>query len=876
MNRFSILACLLLSWLVGPWSAITRVNEANGQEAEPTTESIVDSPPVGEVAPATNPDREIRLSVGAVGTARYVPGRWANLAVNAANSSANDAFETAAVSIGSNANVQYARKLWIPAGARRASWLPIKMPNDLPFNQLLVPYQSIHLKETTGGEQFQADVTGMSVTTSSLMIANSDYQTGLFVENNRRDRDGLQQLQTVRNLLKLGNDSVGIDNQRAGMADYYAELLPPSVNSYDALDQIVIGSDALLTDSVVASRLQSWLQNGGQMWIMADLVSPETVRMLLGDVAGYEIVDRLELTEFQIQGKAKHKSAKTPEPESWSSDVPVELLRVFVENDRVDYRIDGWPAAFWTQVGRGQVLITTLSAKGWVQQDHPSMAYQDLAGQFFVRRPAELGHTEAIIPFLDKEIGYEIPRRSLIATALGLHALLLLVLGIWLVKAKKLQQLAWVVPVLSITVACYLIFVSSQQTRAIPSTVAIGQIVRVNAEMSTAQIDSVAAIYCQESRPLLLQSRPGTSTELRESNDTGEIKRMIFTDDGHSGWGHLRQPPGVVRHVTSTTTTHLPEPWAVHGRFTKQGFEGTVEGLTNTDGKTVCEDALVVGATVPTLGLTAESGNRFVGGADSLLASGQYMAGTLLSDEQRDRQALMRELLSPGSPLRQSKPSVLAWTNPIETGIDFGEDFMRRGSALTSLPIQLHRNESGSQFMVPATFVDMQPVTGGGGESVAYDALNGEWLNNINKAILTELQCKLPQVVVPCKLSGATVSLRINAPSRTLEVKSLVDGKYVSVYKQSNPNGLIKFSISKENLDVDRNGISQIAVFVSDSSDSEKTGLAPSNNSSVISESNRSVDPNSAPDQNIREQATPDRNLWHIEYLRINFEGTTL
>lgn len=876
MNRFAILACLLFSWLVAPWPLITRVNEANGQEAEPTIDNRVDSPPVGETAAPTNPPRLIRLSVGGEGTSRYVSGKWANLSVNAGNSSADDVVETATVTVGTNANIQYARKLWIPAGARRTSWLPIRVPDRLPRTQTHVPYKTIHLKESSGGEQFHANVTGMSVTTSTLMLANSDFETGLFIDNNRRDREGLEQIQTLRNVINLGNGSVGIENNKTGMAEFHTEILPPAVNSFDALDQIVISNDALLADSDVASRLQSWLRSGGQIWIMADLVSPATVRMILGDVAAYEIVDRVELTEFQIQGKAKHRSIKPPEPESWNSESPVELLRVFVENDRVDYRIDGWPAAFWTQIGRGQVLITTLGASGWLNQNKPLLAYKDLANEFFIRKPGELDHTEAIIPFLDKEIGYEIPRRSLIATALGLHALLLLVLGIWFAKAKRLSRLAWAVPVISISVAGYLIFVSNRQTQAIPSTVAMGQIVRVNAETSTAQIDSVAAIYCQESRPLLLQSRPGTSTELRESNDTGDIKRMIFTDDGRSGWGHVRQPPGVVRHVASKTTMHLPEPWAIHGRFTKQGFEGTVKGLTNTDGKAVCEDAVVIGATVPTLGLTAVSGNRLVGDTDSLLASGQYMAGTLLSDEQRDRQSLLRELLSPGSPLRQSKPSVLAWTNPIETGVDFGEDFTRRGSALTSLPIQLHRTESGSQFMIPATFIDMQPVTGSGGESVAYDALNGEWLRNINKAILTELRCKLPQVVVPCKLSGATLSLRINAPSRTLEVKSLVDGKYVSVYKQSNPNGLIKISIPKEDIEVDRNGISQIAVSVSGSSGSETTGETPLNGNSVTTESTRAIDQNPAPDQNIREQATPDRNLWHIEYLRINFEGTTL
>ena len=53
--------------------------------------------------------------------------------------------------------------------------------------------------------------------------------------------------------------------------------------------------------------------------------------------------------------------------ETQDHEEPVDFLRVVVDGADVRYTVDGWPAAVWLRAGRGQVLVTTLAARGWVR-----------------------------------------------------------------------------------------------------------------------------------------------------------------------------------------------------------------------------------------------------------------------------------------------------------------------------------------------------------------------------------------------------------------------------------------------------------------------------------------------------------------------------
>ncbi len=451
------LASFILVWMLVPTVArLEPCCDANGQtEAEGSPRATV--------------------SVGPAGIRRHVSGKWATLAVNGMNRTAADTVETVTVIIGEDTNQQFARRLWVPSGATRQTWLPVQIPADLYIENVTIPMKSIQLKESGGVEQFQSNVIGMATSERSLLLSWDQSRTAVLFDRADRDGESDDRTQYLAKTVFAGRDSVAISVQDLGLVSLGAGFLPPSAKALDAIDQIVVASDMILDDTMSVQSIRSWLQSGGRLWIMADQISPDSVRMLLGDAACYSVVNRVELNDFEIEQIDTPAMTQAFDPVAWSSETPVEMLRVLVDTDDVQFRVDGWPAAFWKSVGNGEVLFTTLGARGWMEDDKTNRAYRDVASRFFLSRIEPPRHTKELITFLDDEIGYQIPSRASVSGLLGLHMLMVLVAGAWLVRQQKLQHLAIVIPLAAVISAGGLIALGNQQTAAVPSTIASAQ-----------------------------------------------------------------------------------------------------------------------------------------------------------------------------------------------------------------------------------------------------------------------------------------------------------------------------------------------------------------------------------------------------------------
>ena len=455
-----------------------------------------------------------------------------------------------------------------------------------------------------------------------------------------------------------------------------------------------------------------------------------------------------------------------------------------------------------------------------------------------------------MISFLDDEIGYTIPSRSLVGSILGLHMLVVLGVGAWLARRQRLHQLAIVVPVAALIATGSLVAIGNQQTSAVPSTIATGQIARVIPESSEVQVDSVAAIFSQESRRLQIESTPQTTTLLRDGDSSGEMRRLLWDDRGDSTWLYVTQPPGVVRHVESESMVTMPRPWNVQGRFSERGFEGRIRGIDANK----CEDAVILAIAAPALAVDLKQYalGAFVSGSDDVLSPDQFIDDKLMSDVQQDRQDLIRKLVaSETPPMYGREPTMLVWTDPINSGVKFDDDFVRRGFTLASIPIRLERVSSGVGFQVPASFVRMEAV-----KSTVFNAQTGRWLEQMNKPSESELRCMLPKVLLPCKLNRASVIIKINAPSRTLEIKCLVDEEFVTLHRTVNPTGLLRFEIDQADaLQLDADGGLPLVISISESLEEREAASQP-------------IDP--------AEPKKPSRSTWEIDYVHVNLEGTTL
>ena len=161
------------------------------------------------------------------------------------------------------------------------------------------------------------------------------------------------------------------------------------------------------------------------------------------------------------------------------------------------------------------------------------------------------------------------------------------------------------------------------------------------------------------------------------------------------------------------------------------------------------------------------------------------------------------------------------------------------------------------EFQVPASFVRLESYAGTRGLSTVFNAETGRWLDEMNKPNETDLRCVAPSVLLPCELNRATVRIKINAPSRTLELKGFIDGQFVTLHRVENPTGLLRFEIDRpEALQLDADGGLLLSIAISQTEEER------------LAEAAEEEDPD--------EPRAPSRSTWQIDYVHVNLEGTSL
>ena len=824
--------------------------EASG-ENESTRESI-DGLPAATGSPGVPSPT---VTVANAGASRHVAGRWSTLSVNGLNKTNEDAEEMSVVTVGDESGLQYGRRLWIPAGSKRQSWLAVQVPEDVSKNGgsptsdagIYAELTTMQLKETERGEEFKANAVGMPKGKRRLLLSSEAYRTGTMLAPRINTRDAEYQAGVISRTLYAISDSQRSGAQDLGMVDLNRGFIPPTSKPLDPLDQLIIADDAVLADTVGVRRIRSWLNNGGRLWIMVDQITPESVQKLVGDAMCYSVVDEVELNDFQIRVRAQHASSQDDFTDM-SFDNPIRMSRVVVDTEDVVCDIDGWPAAFWQQVGEGEVLFTTLGARGWLLDAKISPPLTALASRFFVSKLEPPKYVAEVSKVLDGEIGYKIPSRTAVACVLSLQMLLVVIGGIVLMYQKQLQGLAVLVPVSALTAMVVLVVMGKLNTSKVPSTIATGQIVRTSPDTATAGVSSVAAIYSQEARALPISTGGDTTTHL-VGQDNGAPKRIVWGDGGGANWYFVNQPPGVVQHLEAEAVVEIERPWNAIGQFTPAGFQVRTDGLDPA----ICEDSFVATVGTPDLALavTAEPEPKYRG--DGVLGSGRFIASGVLSERQQKRQGLLRALSSRDDKFFSEEPTLVTWTTPLGIGLDFGDGYERVGWSLVTMPVRFEKTPSGTAFKVPSTFVRQGALLGTLG-STFYNSTTGKWLDGLVKPGDVAVRFSVPQSVMPCELAEARIDLNIKAPGRIVSVKGFVDDGFQTLHEFVSPIGAVQYSITEpQALMLDEKGGLRLMISVSES-DEQKAAAELAQESGG-------------------DEAGPLRNSWGIETVQVSFEG---
>lgn len=785
---------------------------------------------------------------GASGVQRYDPRTWGVVEVQLANPGRQSKELLSVMAFRDHADRQFGKRTWVPANARRTTWFPVLTPAVPPAEGKSWSVQSF-LFEGDSQETAILARTGEMQMDSYLLLGRGLPLTGLIADPD--DMDELTHLLWAARLSRnLPKSVVWLEWER----------LPPTVESLDGLDQLLVASNQVLSHPATCAAIRNWLHRGGRLWLYLNAVDPDTIGALVGDALQISVVDRVQRDRLQVS--SHELRTKQPSGPELQLDHPVELLRVMFSQAQPSHTVDDWPVAAWTTVGRGALLVTTLSAPAWLRARTPSdqlpntpddrndhvqyLATEPLlevASQFFIERNPPAIAPHALQDNAAEQIGYSIVGRPRVAAVLGVFCAGFALVGIVLARRRMLEQLGWIGPLAAVIASAVLLSIGHASREAVPRTVVMLQTAEVSPFSEEIQVSGLATTYsADKSADLRAASAGGVFwPELGERD--GQVLRMISTDRHRWELRNLTMPAG--QQSFPLTHSYQPtEPVRAVCTFGADGLEGTIipgpfEGLA---------DAVLAMPSTRNLAVELRDGGRFAVAADAVLAPGEFLTGPLLTDEQRRRSRILELLSEPqhGTEAYPAQPTLLLWAKPLDLGFQILSGAQHTGSTLVSLPLRLVPPAPGTAIQISGPFVRYRPV--GAAQSVTFDERRRRWVGPLPTGVETTLQFQLPSEVLPIRVTSATLTISIRALSRELQIIGFAEDQPVLLESSRSPLGTVEFPIDREDvLRVNDAGELMLGINVSDIHDDE---------------GNRVLDPS-------------DAQQWRIDDVQLSISGMT-
>ena len=777
---------------------------------------------------AEDPDESVRPSyhspIGAAGVGRYAPGKWGVVEVQLVNPGDKPADVLSVLSFQGQGDTQFGRRVWVPGKARRTTWYPVRTPSGLPTKDRSLNLQAFLFdEEDSGNETPIPAMTGEMQMSSYLLLDRQRPMTGLISDAEGED-EARHMIWAARLSHNFGKASALLDWRR----------FPPTVESLDGLDQLMVASNEVLSDPAACNAIREWMHRGGRLWLVLNRVDPNAIARLLGDSLQISVIDRVPREQLQI---CSHElRIKQPSGPELHPKVPAELMRVIFSNARVSHSVDDWPVAAWINVGQGKLLVTTLSGQAWLRDRTPedqipssseerndhvrylaTESLKEIASEFFLKRSVPPVSSAAMQHVVSEQIGYSIVSRHWVAGVLGSFCAAFAIAGIVLTRIGRLEQIGWIGPLGVVLSSIVLLNAGNASRGSVPKTVAVIQIAEASPYADEIQVSGLAATYSADKSPDFLMARKGGLFWPDLADRSGAVMRMISTDQDKWELRNVVLPAGQ-QFVPFSASFHAQQRVRAVGTFGPDGLsgrisEGPFEQLT---------DAILTLPSTRNLRVQLGDGGSFVISADALLAPGEFLSGGMLSDEQHRRIDFYKTMFDPAKDQQpyRVEPTLLAWAKPLDLGFQLLSDAEQTGSCLVSIPLELTSPTPGTRVRIPSPLIRYR--AGGDATSATFDDRRGRWAGPFPEGHDTTLRFQLPREVLPIRVESARLLVAIKAPSRELQITGIVDGKPVVLESRRSPLGKIEIQISRGDvLQVNETEELTLGINVGDARDDE-------------------------------------------------------
>ncbi len=700
---------------------------------------------------------------------------------------------------------QYGRDVWVPARATLKSWLCIGPPASGP-DRNLVELKSLLYDRTGGQEHLLRSAEGQPLHSDLVRFSRREPETTLMLDADLIDGsqaplspDEEAQAQEIRDLARVFrhhwrlSSRVNVVKQR---------MLPPVAEALDGIDHFILGTNRLAEDVAGRRALREWLERGGSLWVLLDRVEPQTVSLLLGEELDFQVVDRISLTHIQLRNGPAYQHRA--EVEATELEEPVDFVRVLTPGQQVLYTIDGWPAAFLREVGRGRILFTTLGARGWMRprtnldpppayREFPQLPvdlvpFQFLADELHPRPERAPIAAEDLRSYVMEQISYSVVSRNTILLVFGAFFLVLILAALALGRKSLLEHLGWLGPVLALGTAASFMLLGDWSRSAVPATVAVAQLVDVLPGLEEVQTSGYLAVYQPTANTASLGAEQGGQFDLDLAGLEGRVVRRVQTDLDRWHLENLEIPAGV-RTASFRHTLRTRQPLEATVRFGSAGVEGHVS--SGPFGP--LEDVLLITPGSQALAVRVQADGSFQAGSQDELPAGQFLAGGLLSDRRRARQRLYEKLLAePQTRYLANHALLLAWAEPVDLQFTLAAAARTTGEALLTLPVRFEPTPPGTSVTVPAAFVNCRRI-----------ATDGRALPPASESRLPStfrLRFQVPASVLPLQVERARLTLKLHAPAREVALGLVMDDNTIPLRRLSNPLGLEKIELADPQL----------------------------------------------------------------------------
>jgi hypothetical protein len=698
-------------------------------------------------------------------------------------------------------DVQYGRDVWVPANSRLTSWVTVgpappqssaigREIKYLVYDRTDGEARQIHPDRIAGDERTRNRAVNYKEreATTAILLDDDPDKPGMILPNSPAAR-GLLMARSFRQARVL-SEPVTI------ITDHF---LPATPEAFDGTDQLIVAGNHLAADPAGARSVRQWVEQGGTLWVMLDLIEPTTVAAILGDDRGFEVVGRTSLTSVRFRQSGAEPIAEAAR----EFDDPVPFVRVALGGAETElYDVDGWPAAFTQPLGRGKVVVTTLGGAAWFRprgpRDRPSKfehyphlpvalpALDRLAAVIYPEPQTDSFQPTDLAPLVTADIGYSVIGRETVALILGAAALGLLGVGLVVRRSRRPGLTGWLGPAAMMVAAGVLVTLAAARREAVPPTTGAAVVLDVTPGNDEAAATGLFAIYRPESGPVELVANDGGRLELDAAGLEGQTHRRVQTDLDTWHSDGLTLPAGV-----RTGPFRASVPTGPVRAVAKFGPDGTTGRLTTGRFRDPADPVLLTRSNEAVVVRLAADGS-FSASSNDALPPGQFMAETVLTDQQQRRQEVLRKLLAKPTPrYLEGRDLLLVWAEPTESPFTAGAADRTVGTALLTIPVEFERPAAGERVTVPAEFVPFTAMVNGRPVRPVTEA---------NQAVAMRLRFRLPSSVLPMTVERATLRAKVRASSRKFAVVGYAGEQVVRLRQVESPIDPVRVDITDPRL----------------------------------------------------------------------------